>query len=287
MKKKKAIVLALASLVLASCGAVSPAGSSSSSSAESSLSESSSSESLVSVFTIGFYDGETLLFTQEVEEGQPIIRPETDPSKEGYAFVDWYADSTLNELFVFGNPATKNTAIFASFRLLHSFEDYNERIIPQYSPLSTEATFTEGDTDIVIPVLATEVGLFSNLPIHAVRLFGAFEGLTVTGVAVDQNHLTVTTEGTVKAGEGYLALSKDATSKGCYLTLTVPVEERRAEIDATSYRFGSDNKDKLDFTIAFTILAIAREEGMTPAQYKEKVNSGQAPYFTLDSDRYA
>ena len=287
MKKKKAIVLALASLVLASCGAVSPAGSSSSSSAESSLSESSSSESLVSVFTIGFYDGETLLFTQEVEEGQPIVRPETDPSKEGYAFVDWYADSTLNELFVFGNPATKNTAIFASFRLLHSFEDYNERIIPQYSPLSTEATFTEGDTDIVIPVLATEVGLFSNLPINAVRLFGAFEGLTVTGVAVDQNHLTVTTEGTVKAGEGYLALSKDATSKGCYLTLTVPVEERRAEIDATSYRFGSDNKDKLDFTIAFTNLAIAREEGMTSAQYKEKVNSGQAPYFTLDSDRYA
>ncbi len=287
MKKKKAIVLALASLVLASCGAVSPAGSSSSSSAESSPSESSSSESLVSVFTIGFYDGETLLFTQEVEEGQPIVRPEIDPSKEGYAFVDWYADSTLNELFVFGKPATKNTAIFASFRLLHSFEDYNERIIPQYSPLSTEATFTEGDTDIVIPVLATEVGLFSNLPINAVRLFGAFEGLTVTGVAVDQNHLTVTTEGTVKAGEGYLALSKDATSKGAYLTLTVPVEERRAEIDATSYRFGSDNKDKLDFTIAFTNLAIAREEGMTPAQYKEKVNSGQAPYFTLDSDRYA
>lgn len=287
MKKNKAIVLALASLVLASCSAVSPAGSSSSSSAESSLSESSSSESLVSLFTIGFYDGENLLFTQEVEEGQPIVRPEIDPSKEGYAFVDWYADSTLNELFAFGNPATKNTAIFASFRLLHTFEDYNERIIPQYSPLSTEATFTEGDTDIVIPVLATEVGLFSNLPINAVRLFGAFEGLTVTGVAVDQNHLTVTTEGTVKAGEGYLALSKDATSKGCYLTLTVPVEERRAEIDATSYRFGSDNKDKLDFTIAFTNLAIAREEGMTSAQYKEKVNSGQAPYFTLDSDRYA
>ena len=298
MKKKKAIVLALASLVLASCGAVSPAGSSSSSSvsssslspsssAESSLSESSSSESLVSVFTIGFYDGETLLFAQEVEEGQPIIRPENDPSKEGYAFVDWYADSTLNELFVFGNPATKNTAIFASFRLLHSFEDYNERIIPQYSPLSTEATFTEGDTDIVIPVLATEVGLLSNLPIDAVRLFGAFEGLTVTGVTVDQNHLTVTTEGTVKAGEGYLALSKDATSKGSYLTLTVPVEERRAKIDATSYRFGSDNRDKLDFTITFANLAIAREEGMTSAQYKEKVNSGQAPYFTLDSDRYA
>ena len=242
---------------------------------------------MITFFTVGYYDGETLLFTQEVEEGKPIERPEEDPNKEGYAFVDWYGDPTLSELFVFGEPATENTAIFASFRLLHNFEEYNERILPQYSPLSTEATFKEGDKDIEIPVTATDVGLYPNLPINAVHLFGAFDNLTVTNVKVDQNRLTVSTKGSVKAGEGYLALSKDSTSKGAYLTLTVPVKDRRANIDATSYRYGSDNKDKLDFTVNFTNLAIATLEAETPAQFKEKVNSGQIPYFRVDSSRYS
>ena len=306
MKQVKRALLVLATLALASCGTTTPGSSSSSSASSSSSSSSSSSVESISsseesssssevsstslspaIYTIGFYDGQTLLFSEELEEGEPVKRPENDPTKEGYTFLGWYKDSELTEPFSFGEPATRDTAVFASFRLSHTFDEYNEEVIPQYSPLTSDDAFVEGDKDIEISILATEVGLVSSLPNKAVHLFGAFEDLTVKELVVENNHLTVRTEGSVKAGEGHIALSKDSTDADAYLTLSIPVSSRHAEIDASTYRYGSGEKDKIDFTIGFTNMEIAHEEGMNRDQYKEAVNSGQIPYFTVNSDRYS
>ncbi|MBO5528114.1 MAG: InlB B-repeat-containing protein [Bacilli bacterium] len=283
MKRKNAIILVLAGMLLAACGESGTLSSSSPSSQETTTSI--SSEHLPTVYTIGFYDGETLLFTQEVKEGEAIERPEENPSKEGYDFIDWYRDALLTEPFEFGAPADKNISVFASFRLIHSFEDYNERIVPQYSPLSCEATFTEGDQDIIIPILATEVGINSALPVEAVHLYGAFKNLTVKDVTVEQNHLTIATQGTVEAGEGRVALSKRSNTADAYLTLAIPVSQRHAEIDGSTYRLAAENQ--LDFTIQLTNMLLAHEEGMTSDQYLEQVKAGQFPFFSVDSDRYS
>ena len=50
-------------------------------------------------------------------EGDAITRPEITPSKEGYTFIDWYADESLTNLFDFNNAVMNegNTKIYAKW----------------------------------------------------------------------------------------------------------------------------------------------------------------------------
>ena len=69
-------------------------------------------------YTVKFYDGDTELtdLAKEVEEGGKVSKPSTTPTKEGYNFEDWYADSSFGTKFDFDNtPISKNTNIYAKF----------------------------------------------------------------------------------------------------------------------------------------------------------------------------
>ena len=48
------------------------------------------------LMTVTFYDGDSVLFTQEVEKGGKAKRPESDPQKDGYIFIDWYGTPTFS-----------------------------------------------------------------------------------------------------------------------------------------------------------------------------------------------
>ena len=67
------------------------------------------------VFTVTFYDGTTVLKTEEVEEGSHATYWEPE-AKEGMEFSDWYVDAGLNRVFDFeGEAITADRNLYAGY----------------------------------------------------------------------------------------------------------------------------------------------------------------------------
>ena len=68
-------------------------------------------------FTVSFdTDGGSEVASQTVNYGGKAMRPSTDPTKEGYVFVDWYTSSTHDAVFDFDNTIiTSSTTIYARY----------------------------------------------------------------------------------------------------------------------------------------------------------------------------
>ena len=67
------------------------------------------------VFTVTYYDGTTVLKTEEVEEGGYATYWEPE-AKEGMEFSDWYVDAGLNRVFDFeGEAITADRSLYAGY----------------------------------------------------------------------------------------------------------------------------------------------------------------------------
>ena len=67
------------------------------------------------VFTVTYYDGTTVLKTEEVEEGGHATYWEPE-AKEGMEFSDWYVDAGLNRVFDFeGEAITADKSLYAGY----------------------------------------------------------------------------------------------------------------------------------------------------------------------------
>lgn len=67
------------------------------------------------VFTVTYYDGTTVLKTEEVEEGGHATDWEPE-AKEGMEFSDWYVDAGLNRVFDFeGEAITADRSLYAGY----------------------------------------------------------------------------------------------------------------------------------------------------------------------------
>lgn len=72
-------------------------------------------ESETPVFTVTYYDGTTVLKTEEVEEGGHATYWEPE-AKEGMEFSDWYVDAGLNRVFDFeGEAITADRNLYAGY----------------------------------------------------------------------------------------------------------------------------------------------------------------------------
>lgn len=71
---------------------------------------------VVDYYTVTFNtNGGSEIASQSVIEGRTATRPETNPTKDGYNFKDWYANQTLTTLFDFSTPINENTTIYAKW----------------------------------------------------------------------------------------------------------------------------------------------------------------------------
>jgi uncharacterized repeat protein (TIGR02543 family) len=74
----------------------------------------------LNTYTVTFMDGDRVLsglIRNAIPHGTAVNRPETDPSKDGYIFGDWYSNSGLTTLFSFSTPITDNTIVYAKFNI--------------------------------------------------------------------------------------------------------------------------------------------------------------------------
>lgn len=59
-------------------------------------------------------NGGTAIPTQMVDDGSKAVRP-SNPTKNGYTFVDWYQESSLNNVFDFNTSITTSATIYAKW----------------------------------------------------------------------------------------------------------------------------------------------------------------------------
>ena len=68
-------------------------------------------------YTVSFNtDGGSSVSSQTVDHGSKASKPTSDPTKEGYVFVNWYTDTNYNTLFDFNTEITSDTIIYAKFK---------------------------------------------------------------------------------------------------------------------------------------------------------------------------
>ena len=69
------------------------------------------------VYTVTYnVNGGSSIDAQIVSDGEKATRPATDPTKNGYTFVDWYKNSELTIVFNFNTPITEDTTIYAKWK---------------------------------------------------------------------------------------------------------------------------------------------------------------------------
>ena len=70
----------------------------------------------VATITFDTRDG-NVSTTTKVEIGETLQRPTVNPTREDYAFTDWYADAQLTILYDFSTPVTGNLTLYAGWDL--------------------------------------------------------------------------------------------------------------------------------------------------------------------------
>ncbi len=66
-----------------------------------------------STYTVTFMDGDTVLSRKSVEPGNAVTLPQ--PTKDGYSFVGWYTDTTLESAYVDDSEVNDNLVLYAKF----------------------------------------------------------------------------------------------------------------------------------------------------------------------------
>ncbi len=64
--------------------------------------------------TVTWYNGETVLKTEEVDKGS-VVKSWTPEASEGFRFYAWYKDAALTTMFNFNDPINADTAIYGAF----------------------------------------------------------------------------------------------------------------------------------------------------------------------------
>ena len=115
----------------------------------------------VTTHTVTFKDGTTTLSTDTVNSGAKVTRPATNPTKDGHAFVNWYADAGLNNLFDFENiTINDDTTIYAKFNQL--ITSASATITAPVGGEHPSFTATSGNSDAYTTVVDTWYDLDNN-----------------------------------------------------------------------------------------------------------------------------
>ena len=82
------------------------------------------------VYTVTFQtNGGSYVAPQTLKANKPVTKPAADPSRTGYTFTGWYADSACTTTYTFGRTVSADTTIYAGWRA-HTYTivfDKNDR----------------------------------------------------------------------------------------------------------------------------------------------------------------
>ncbi|MBP3255783.1 MAG: InlB B-repeat-containing protein [Clostridia bacterium] len=123
-----------------------------------------------STFTVTFNtNGGSIVASQSVTSGNKATRPATNPTREGFTFDDWYADSSFTTKFNFDEAITANTTVYAKWTSSAS-------VTPTPTPTPTPAATPTTNQDSSLPQTgdASDYAIFALIGLCAVVSVVAF-----------------------------------------------------------------------------------------------------------------
>jgi uncharacterized repeat protein (TIGR02543 family)/LPXTG-motif cell wall-anchored protein len=122
-------------------------------------------------YTVSFNtNGGIPVLSQTVKSGEKAVRP-TDPTRDGFTFDDWYADSVFTTKFNFDEPITAQTTIFAKWT---SSASATPAPTPTPEPAPTKAANNIDDSSLPQTGDASDYAIFALIAVCAVVSIVAF-----------------------------------------------------------------------------------------------------------------
>jgi len=101
--------------------------------------------------------GGSPITSQTVDNNTTATRPPTNPTRDGYTFVDWYTAQTDGQAFNFATPITSNTIIHARWITI-PLADYANFIIRDDNVLTSLSAQGREQSILVVPAGVTTIG---------------------------------------------------------------------------------------------------------------------------------
>lgn len=108
-----------------------------------------------------FYNGSSLFTTQTLKYEQTATNPSSTPTKTGYTFAGWYADSGLTKPFDFSTKILEDTKIYAKFDINTYKVTYNLNS-GNWSGTTPDSTWTINNCGTALPVPVRSGYLFEG-----------------------------------------------------------------------------------------------------------------------------
>ena len=108
-----------------------------------------------------FYNGSSLFTTQTLKYEQTATVPSSSPSKTGYTFAGWYADSGLTTPFDFSTKILEDTRIYAKFDINTYTVTYNLNS-GKWNGTTPDSTWTVNNSGTALPVPVRSGYLFEG-----------------------------------------------------------------------------------------------------------------------------
>ncbi|MSU00717.1 InlB B-repeat-containing protein [Tissierella pigra] len=83
-------------------------------------------------------NGGSTIEEQLIDEGEKVVKP-ADPTKEGYKFIDWYIDETLENVFDFDTVISEDTTLYAKWKDNNKTLDPSDYITNIKIPISPKS----------------------------------------------------------------------------------------------------------------------------------------------------
>ena len=112
--------------------------------------------------------GGSTVASQTVVSGGTATKPLTNPTRDGYTFDDWYADSAYTTKFDFTQPITANTTVYAKWTTSAAVTP-----TPTTTPTTTPAKTTD-DSSLPQTGDASDYAIFALIGVCAVVSIVAF-----------------------------------------------------------------------------------------------------------------
>ena len=153
-------------------------------------------------YNVNFYDGNQIIFTESVREGDSVDFSLVDTEKEGYIFEGWYEDPEFNIAYDEDAPVTSDLNLYAHY-IAH--EDLTSGEI-----FASETTKTSliANANIAFESISEDINFSSG------DLGLLFENTKITSTGgtdprVDNDHIRLYADNTIKFSSSYIIESVD------------------------------------------------------------------------------
>ena len=173
----------------------------------------------VPTYTVTFdSNGGSTVETQTVNSGGIATRPATNPTKEGFVFVNWYSDSALTTVYSFATTVTANITLYAKW-LQPEPITMTIGFVPDAAPVINGPTIYNTS---YVPSGGEEAPPSATITLTNPSQYDSINWyIPGTGISESEDSITLSVGNTAYNAEGQHALTLEVIIKGVPYSRTI------------------------------------------------------------------